>query len=145
MPSHPCQEVPSDIPSIPIIQSTSDNNKDESSSVWITNTSSHNLYSTGAKDNNQDKISLERHPPQLTKEEWEDINNEFMELNRMSWEKVKNHDEEPEKFISELNNTLAQFLQSKPQFQHDAKTFNKHPVKSADTLEELRKKKNNLN
>ena len=31
------------------------------------------------------------------------------------------------------------FLQSKSQFQHDAITFYKHTVKSADILEELKK------
>ena len=64
-----------------------------------------------------------------------------MEINKASWEKLTNHEEEPERYIADLNTTLAKFLQSKPELQHEVKTFYKYSTKSADSLEELRKRR----
>ena len=48
-------------------------------------------------------------------------------------------------FITNLNTTLATFLQSKPEFQLAVKKFYKHSKSTNNTLEDLRQRKNDLN
>ena len=51
---------------------------------------------------------------------------------------------EPEDFIKDLNTTLAVFLKTKPEFQHEAKEYLKKCDKSNDITEDMKKKKNLL-
>ena len=93
----------------------------------------------------QRNIQIERNPKALTKEAWEEINEEFSHINQASWDKLRSKEENPDVFIANLNTTLATFLQSKPEFQHEVKQFYKHAKSNKDTLEGLRQKKNQLN
>ena len=89
----------------------------------------------------QSNIQIIRSPPNLTKETWEEINTEFAILNRESWNKLRTRNNNPEEFITDLNTTLANFLKSKPEFQHEAKQFfEKHKEKSHN-VEDMKEKK----
>ena len=89
---------------------------------------------------------ITRNPPPLSKEAWSDIDTEFMHANQELWDRFRHKKEEPDKFIEDLNLNLAEFLKSKPEFQHEAKEFYKHSKSSNDNdMEELKKKKNLLN
>ena len=90
-------------------------------------------------------IKINRNPPPLSKEAWEEIDTEFTNLNKESWNKFRTRKEEPEDFIKDLNTTLAEFLQTKPEFQHETKEFFKKCDKKSDNIEDMRKKKNILN
>ena len=69
------------------------------------------------------KVKINRDPPPLTKEAWEEINAEFENINQASWDNFRTKNTEPEDYITNLNKTLASFLESKPEFQREVKTF----------------------
>ena len=68
-----------------------------------------------------------------------------MNLNMASWAKFRTRKEEPEDFIKDLNIALLGFLKDKPEFQYEAKEFFKKSDKDSKNIEEMRKKKNQLN
>ena len=93
------------------------------------------------KDSNQSKIQINRNPPALDKDAWEEINTEFAKVNEDSWNKFRTKETEPEKYIETLNKSLAEYLKSKPEFQHEAKEFFKHKKPNSDPIEEMKEKK----
>ena len=78
------------------------------------------------KDSNKSKVQINRNPPSLDKDAWEEINTEFAKVDEDSWNKFQTKETEPEKYIETLNKSLAEYLKSKPEFQHEAKEFFKH-------------------
>ena len=113
------------------IQSAHPNN----SSPQIPNNNGDNLRET----------KITRNPPPLSNEAWADIDTEFFNINKESWDRFKSSKEEPEKFISDLNLNLANFLKSKPEFQHKSREFFDHAPIKENEVEKMRKLKIDLN
>ena len=63
----------------------------------------HNCGSLIPMQEMQRNIKISRNPPPLTKEAWELIDTEFTQLNKTSWDRLENEQEEPEIYISNLN------------------------------------------
>ena len=84
---------------------------------------------------NDNLCTPEASPPHdtLNTEAWKAINTKFANINRDSWEWLKTKSEEPDSYIEELNNTLAFFLQSKQEFQHETKEYFRHYKTRADS------------
>ena len=90
-------------------------------------------------------IKINRNPPNLDKETWEQMNAEFLDSNKESWSQFRAKEIEPEKYIEALNKSLADFLKSKPEFQYEVKEYFAHKKPTTDPIEEMRLKKNSLN
>ena len=97
------------------------------------------------KNDTKTTVKINRNPPSLDKNAWEEINNEFLKVNEKSWKQFRDKDIEPEKFIEALNKSLAKYLKSKPVFQQEVKKFFHHKKPSLDPIEEMRKEKISLN
>ena len=100
-----------------------------------------NLSVTNVKS----KTSLTRNPPPLDQATWEKYDKEYSDINKKSWDSLKKGLTTPEQFVTDLNGTLASFLESKPEFIKDHKDFFKHNTNTKDPLEEARKLKIELN
>ena len=106
------------------IQTTQENNKDKSS---------------------KSKTCLTRNPPKLQTEVWKKYNTEFREINQSDWNKLKKGHITPEQYITDINVSLASYLQSKPDFLKERKDFFKHKNNSVDQVEKMRRQKVALN
>ena len=95
--------------------------------------------------NVKSKTSLTRNPPPLDQATWEKYDKEYSDINKKSWDSLKKGLTTPEQFVTDLNGTLASFLESKPEFIKDHKDFFKHNTNTKDPLEEARKLKIELN
>ena len=91
------------------------------------------------------KIHLTRKPPPLDKETWAKYDDEFSDISKTSWESLRKGRTTPEQFISDLNGSLASFLESKPEFQKESKQFFDHKSENKETIENMRKLKVELN
>ena len=91
------------------------------------------------------KIYITRKPPTLDKEAWEKYDKEFSDINKVSWECLRKGKMTPEQFVSDLNGSLASFLESKTEFQKESKQFFEHKPRSRETVETMRKLKIELN
>ena len=76
---------------------------------------------------------------------WEQINAEFLKINEESWCKFRAKEIKPDKYIEALNISLADYLKSNPDFQHEVKQYFRHKKPKLDQIEEMRKKKVFLN
>ena len=108
------------------------------------NKSSNKLVNTSVK-NVKPKSSLTRNPPTLEKNTWEKYDREYRDMSQNSWDCLRKGLITPEQFVTDLNGTLASFLESKEEFIKDHKEFFKHNPKGPDPLEEVRKLKIELN
>ena len=89
--------------------------------------------------------SLNRNPPTLNQDTWEKYDNEYHVINQKAWDNFRKGFTTPEQFVSDLNGTLASFLESKEEFVKVHKEFFKHTQKNHDPLEDARKLKIELN
>ena len=97
------------------------------------------------KDNIKNPTQITRKPPKLKEETWLKYNNELKQLNETDWKKMKRGETTPEQFITDLNGTLASFLESKPEFQKETKRFYLHKQTEDKSIEEMRNLKIKLN
>ena len=89
---------------------------------------------------------VSKNPPKLNKEEWKEIDEEFKEISKVSWESFKKGLITPEQYITDVNVSLASFLESKPEFQKETKEFYKHdPTKSKAIIDKAKTEKIMLN
>ena len=91
------------------------------------------------------KIHITRKPPALDKETWSKYDMEFNDISKMSWEALRKGKTTPEQFVSDINGSLASFLESKPEFQKESKQFFDHKPSNTEKLETMRKLKIYLN
>ena len=89
--------------------------------------------------------SINRNPPTLNKDAWEKYDKEYNDINQKSWDSFRKGFTTPGQFISDLNGTLASFLETKEEFLKVQKEFFKHDQKNHDPVEEARKLKIELN
>ena len=68
-----------------------------------------------------------------------------MEINKQPWNDLKKGNVTPDKFVSDLNIKLANFLESKVEFQHQHKEYFKYKPANTKLLDEITKKKRELN
>ena len=87
------------------------------------------------------KVVLTRNPPILDKDSWAKYDKEFDNINQNSWKDLRTRKVTPEKFVSDLNIVLANFLESKVEFQKECKDFYQHKAVKDNTLENMRKLK----
>ena len=93
----------------------------------------------------KDSIKLSRNPPKLDNNIWNEYNNEFSDINKMSWKSLKEGSIKPEDFVTDLSSSLADFLKSKPEFQKETRDYFKHKLPSKNPLVEARNNKIKLN
>ena len=86
-------------------------------------------------------IKLTRKPPKLEKETWLKYNDEFKLINQSSWNSLKKGKVSPEQFVTNINDELSRFLESKNEFQEESKTYFKHNPTKPTKVEEARKMK----
>ena len=91
------------------------------------------------------KTSLTRNPPKLEQSTWDKYDSEYSAINQKSWDCLRKGLITPEQFVTDLNGTLASFLESKDEFVKVHKEFLKHTPQGLDPLEEARKLKIELN
>ena len=91
------------------------------------------------------KHKLTRNPPLLEKETWKKYDVEFSDLNEETWSKLRKGELSANEYIEQLNTALASFLESKEEFQQEVKEFFKHKTSKSNPLEEMKKKKIELN
>ena len=91
------------------------------------------------------KIRLTRNPPSLDTNTWDKYDKEFESINETEWNRLKKGKVTPEQFVSNLNSSLASFLESKEEFQEESKNFFQHNKPNKDYLEKIRLLKINLN
>ena len=90
------------------------------------------------------KYKLTRNP-HLEKETWKKYDSEFSDLNKETWSKLRKGELSADKYIDQLNTELASFLESKEELQQEVKEFFKHKPPKTNLLEEMKKKKIELN
>ena len=88
---------------------------------------------------------LTRNPPKLSECAWKNYNLEFQEMTKIEWTSVKKGLTSPEDFIANINVTLANYLQSRPEFQKHTRKFFIHNPTKEDPVEKVRKQKVFLN
>ena len=82
---------------------TSSDNIDKTSDLVNAHQSDSLMRTPSHKDSNQSKIQINRNPPALDKDAWEEINTEFAKVDEDSWNKFRTKETEPEKYIETLN------------------------------------------
>ena len=116
----------------------------EASSQPTKETSNYTLNNR-SKTCDKPNIKIARNPPSLDKDTWRKYDLEFSEINSASWANLRNSDINVETYVEELNENLANFLVSKPEFQYEVKEFFKHKSPKTNPLEEMKTKKKELN
>jgi hypothetical protein len=91
------------------------------------------------------KIKLTRKPPTLNEDIWDKYNKEFENTIKAEWNSFKRGSLMPEQFVSDLNSTLASFLESKEEFQVESKQFFQHNKPNKEPIEKLRLLKIKMN
>ena len=90
------------------------------------------------------KIKISRNPF-LDKHTWVKHDKEFESINEGAWNTFKKGRTTPEQFISDINSSLASYLEAQEDFQKETKPFFQHSKPNKDHLEELRRLKIKLN
>ena len=81
------------------------------------------------------RIKLTRNPPTLDKSIWDKYDKEFENTIEKEWNSFKKGKIMPEQFVSNLNSTLASFLESKEDFKEESKYFFQHNKPNKEYLE----------
>ena len=81
----------------------------------------------------------------MDKHKWNQYNNEFRDITENTWKELTQGKTTPEQFATDFNAMLASFLNSKPEFQKEVRTYFKHkPPSGKSPLEEAKEIKKNF-
>jgi hypothetical protein len=87
---------------------------------------------------------ITRNVPKLDRNTWANHDQEFFSSIHPAWKDFTAGLTNPEQFATDYNAMLANFLESKPEFQEEAKEYFRHNPPSSNSLEQARKLKNSL-